>query len=928
MAAHASTAGSAVAALRLALEPAALPKSAQQQQQQQDETDPFAPRLRLDDILPGNVSRFAAPHELEPSLTARLHRLWHERGDFSKFKRASLKPAATAGSTQDTDAVDPAEALFGIPSPPPADGYDGDDKDKPKNERNPQTDSRTSHVTVSTQDAETLKMDMLTRIGNAHFATYFLHNLVALLLQHQTAQRKLEAEQQSALSQAQVQIISTNNSKNGTKQQQQQQQQQRAGTPMTDISDTAAAAAAAAAQHAEPYFDPKILGLSEVQQDPVSIGTGAQDNLDEDEDADDDEAAKASDQTNNATANSLADASIPIDQTPLSALASQRATFSRTASILRAGASSIRRVAGSAPATSLSGNNNAEASSSSSSSSSSALASEARRWAGLQHLRLSGPHASMWTLAPAPQNVGAGSAVWWGGISAREDGEGAGAKDAWVGYGLPEVNPRLRRGAIAFFQDDDLPPPPASSSSSASATQADFSSRPETDSLIFLQRPKRRLRVRLISPKGEEALSRHGARRRTGRLRDGSQSQGGQLLEGIEETLVRAQEELLDEELWSDLLNQVKNTSAVVVKRAPAPASGASARAAAAAVALPKLESIEVKLGGGWRLVLEMGVPSDNEKSEEDTVSTATSPEGASAALPEILLAYLRLSLFRALRLRLHRQAVAAAAAAASEGKASSTASGTANKGKSQAQLEREAAAASSKRGVGAYELVSGSKLRSSAATPVPGAGAGGSGADKAGGVGKTKKAGSGEGEAEGGGRKESYLDPVLALFRYATFIADVERMLDALSANDAAPSPRRIWYSLSPLASLHDTTAWLRTLLGDGDGTPASASAEPAASSASAPTHNAAQQQQQATSTAAAGAAQQMDAVRTLSGVGTLFCGENPVILLRYGYPSRLSLSFLRREMAAWTGDLTLHAAQDLVGRELRALAPASGMS
>ncbi|CAD6969064.1 unnamed protein product, partial [Tilletia controversa] len=113
-------------------------------------------------------------------------------------------------------------------------------------------------------------------------------------------------------------------------------------------------------------------------------------------------------------------------------------------------------------------------------------------------------------------------------------------------------------------------------------------------------------------------------------------------------------------------------------------------------------------------------------------------------------------------------------------------------------------------------------------------------------------------------------------------FIADVELVLDALSRRgadtdvDGEPTSTseqsegkkgsRIWYRLSPLASLVDTSAWLRTLLDE--------SPQPGGAGLVPPQHASASGSTIA-STAAATQSHQMDAVRMLSGVGTVFCDD-----------------------------------------------------
>ncbi|CAD6939953.1 unnamed protein product, partial [Tilletia controversa] len=520
-------------------------------------------------------------------------------------------------------------------------------------------DSKEEHgktVSISVQDAESLKTAMLQRVGNAHFATYFLHN-VALLIQYQTSQRKSQLEQQSAIAQSQVQILSSS----------QQQQQNTSRTESTPEPSTSAPAQ----QHQEPYFDPKILGLSEVFPDPSSSSQNQQQhashNIDDDDEEEQRNEDNSQDQQQERDQPVSDESNIPIDQTAFPALATTRATLLRTSSILRSGSLSIRRVAGSSPSTST---------------------SEQTRWTGLAALNTSSD--ASWKLAPAPENVGVGSAVWWGGLSAREDGEGAGARDAWVGYGLPEVQPRFRRNAMAYFADEETSTLSAQSIPSTTPAAG-------TGPHVFLRRPGRRLRLRLISPDGIEHVGDSDARGK----RLGEELMEGGKSAGIANVLREAQEELLDEELWSNLLAQVQNTSAIVIRSSssqpsltkppqssaggtstvlsttttttpvstPAPqlpppdalvvgvedekADGKNRKrkrrrfgALDAVAALSEAEKIEVRLGGGWKLVLEMGrkelsasIPSDRQEGSE--------PTSPSSALPRILVAYLRLSLLR-----------------------------------------------------------------------------------------------------------------------------------------------------------------------------------------------------------------------------------------------------------------------------------------
>ncbi|KAK0545819.1 hypothetical protein OC845_004916 [Tilletia horrida] len=868
--------------------------------------DPFAPIPRLDDV---NLNEsppliYASLDQLTPSLTQRLHRLWHERGDFSKLKAASLN-TATPSNTH-TDAHDDDDdhhhfPSYGIPSPPlPPSSSSTASAAAAQNNALLATAEHDGPSSISLQDAESLKTDMLHRIGNAHFATYFLHNLLALLLQQQTNQRKLDQLQQAHQQQLE-QAIPGSSKSSGSK--------TRAGTPLSEHDSTsAAAAAAAAAAHAEPYFDPTILGLSEVYRDPIlqpAPPTQGHQNNDQDDD-DDDENDK--EEENLIRDGAQQSDSVPLHQTPLPALATTRATLSRASAILKRGSSSIRRV--------------------------SKLPSEQTRWSSLAQLRTSssaspsqtrpGPStssiaqpeassssssnatttAATWKLTPPPQNVGVGTAVWWAGLSAREDGEGAGAKDAWIGYGLPELQPRMRKNALAYFADDD-----DDHTQEAERAEKDVpegkgkvKANSSRSPLVFVHRPRRRLRLELKGPKGQ--LYATGASTSAAYAQEGS-SQNTQT--GIEASLREAQEELVDEELWAELCAQVRDSPDIVLRISPLAAGPAvnatSGIHTAKPVSSSKTESMDVKLGGNWLLRLEMAAykPSPTTSTGGASQADAADPDvdPRLSAFPRALLSFLRLSLIRSIRIRLKASAINAASNAAESKEAGfktknghgGTSAGPQaqnkkvsnsnnNAGKSIIQLEREAAAANSKRGVGAYEVVSNPTTGSAASNAAKGA--------------QTQQQKDGAVAAARAAtlalQKERHLDPILGLFRYATFVSDIERILDDLIAtseaatstestsSDASEHERRTWYRLAPMASLVDSAEWMQTLLGGIH--PPATTVNGATDDPPVPTFP----------------QQQMEAVRMLSGVGTIFFDESPLILINFSYPARLTLQFCRR--------------------------------
>jgi len=140
----------------------------------------------------------------------------------------------------------------------------------------------------------------------------------------------------------------------------------------------------------------------------------------------------------------------------------------------------------------------------------------------------------------------------------------------------------------------------------------------------------------------------------------------------------------------------------------------------------------------------------------------------------------------------------------------------------------------------------------------------------------------------------ENQLDPILGLFRYTKFIGDVEQVLRSLGQEGGSGEASKVWYRIAPLASLSSSLAWLRLLLVEeaenGGGGAAGEKARP------------------------------MDAVKMLSGTGTVFLDAAPLALITMAYPARLRVQFCNRAAPRWTEELSLDVFRTFVTREVRA--------
>jgi hypothetical protein len=505
-----------------------------------------------------------------PPLSFRLRKLWAERGDFSRFKVSSLSTSSEReGDAQDKDASgwDLGANLGSM-----INGEDGEGiTDESQEARLKKETVVRANVVMSIQDMLELRRSMMEKLGTAQNALYFSHALVSLLINSSKADQASTSNPSAAA---------------------------RAGSPTSNSAggaaaakvDTAASVSAmqrntnashvmgsASSLEAELGIEANVFGASRLEADRKEVEPrGGDVGIEQDRDSDDEdevenletelkrqrrEDRKMSDMEREEKARELVDC-----------YQSKRQGISRAAEILRGGASALRG----------SDERNAQ---------------EKMRWQVLSEAKRTG-----WSLTPDKPVRGTASNK----RELLEDGnrrKDEPARDAWIGYAIPEANSIYQRKALAYFGHDVVP-------SSDSPGQI----------LAFASRPRKHLRVKFIVD-NEMWLS----DRREEHSKDGKDS--------INSQLRQAQSELADAEVFDAVINECR----------------AMATSALFATTIDHEDSISISMNG-VEMCLEMVM---NEEGQ-DSPASKDKDKGKShpSALATAALALLRLGLMRHYRNR------------------------------------------------------------------------------------------------------------------------------------------------------------------------------------------------------------------------------------------------------------------------------------
>lgn len=510
-----------------------------------------------------------------PPLSVRLRKLWAERGDFSRFKASTI--LAAAKGEDDDDEEDSADAwnfganLNGLVD----DAFDTvemeryEDKDE-KDEVDETTCDEKKDV-MSIQDMLELRSKMMEKLATAQNALYFSHALVSLLL------NSAKADFSSASNPSAVARAGSPHSNS-------------AGGVAPGRGDTTAASTSAVQRNtnalhvmgsaanleAELGIESNVFGASRLEVErknvePRGVDVGQEDDLDNVDDDDEEEDLEVDFTRQKKEDRKLNDVEREERGRDLvDCFQAKKQGIDRAVAILRSGASALRG----------SGERNQQ---------------EKLRWQILLKAKRSG-----WNLTPDKPVRGTANSK----RELLEDGNRSRdepARDAWIGYAIPEAHAPYRKGALAYVSHD------IKASSSASMGKA----------LAFASRPRKHLRVTFVI--GADSWS----------------SDKMHLtkfdLDTVDGQLRQAQIELADVELFDAIVGECRATQ----------------NASLFVTTINSEDSISISLGGGVQLSLEM-VKKEEELATEEVEEDQSQP----SAIASAALALLHLSLARQYRAR------------------------------------------------------------------------------------------------------------------------------------------------------------------------------------------------------------------------------------------------------------------------------------
>lgn len=502
-----------------------------------------------------------------PPLSVRLRKLWAERGDFSRFKASSLLTSEGEDFNEESQADD---WNLGANFDGLADVFDSTESKEGEddNVKSEAGETETKKQVMSIQDMLELRSKMMEKLATAQNALYFSHALVSLLINSAKSDYSSASNPSVAA---------------------------RAGSPHSNSAggaapgrDTTAASTSAVQRNtnalhvmgsaanleAELGIEPNVFGASRLEAERKQVEPRGQivekgDDVDDrDEDEEDLEAEIKNQKKEDRKMNDVEREERGRDL--VDCLQGKKQGLGRAVDILRNGASALR-------------------------GSQERNQQEKMRWQILLEAKRSG-----WNLTPDKPVRGTANNR----RELLEDGNrsrDAPARDAWIGYAIPEAHTSYKRRALAYVSHDIK----ASSDSIGKA-------------LAFVARPRKHLRVTFVL--GTDFWSSEKAH-----LSNSEKDLGS-----VDEQLRKAQVELADAELFDAIVGEcrsVENASLFVTR-------------------INSEDNISISLGSGVDLSLDMI------KEEEEEGSVDNTDHCKPSAIASAALALLRLGLARHYRSR------------------------------------------------------------------------------------------------------------------------------------------------------------------------------------------------------------------------------------------------------------------------------------
>ncbi|PWN51090.1 hypothetical protein IE53DRAFT_386555 [Violaceomyces palustris] len=488
----------------------------------------FEREKKLGDISVSGQQVFIESRPSCLDLQARVLRLWAERGDFSKFSTAALekgKSVTTSSTRSRSPSYEADFPSYGIPSDEETDDEmihrekEGSlapirvkGKGKAEGEA-PDAGNKVNGGTIKESDFAQLRDEVLGRLDLAHFSSIHAHQLIGMLLK---SSRRLPPGQSAAGSSGLAPPGQPSSS---------------SGLARVDSPAPSSSTGTVTKPQEEFVLDPYSIALSGLKSD---VGSAQQP----------DSYAQES------IASSSGDAAQKLRDLKLS-LAQKRASLVNAAQLLKDGAKELRSSHG----------------------------PERERWRGFRELKERG-----WGLTPGRPLLdlerfgstkeegvaaglrGFGTPIVMGDGKIKEEG----ARDAWIGYGMPEGSLGQRRRTLAYWSDTSL---------SAAANRKEDEAMERRETLVFPDRPRRRLRVRFILHQPVELKGDSGADVQPIAAAGGeriivwtsdqpaeeeSEEESGKpeekgLGDKLDEELQAAQREMTDEDLFHGIISQSRS---------------------------------------------------------------------------------------------------------------------------------------------------------------------------------------------------------------------------------------------------------------------------------------------------------------------------------------------------------------------------------
>ncbi|PWN29090.1 hypothetical protein BDZ90DRAFT_231090 [Jaminaea rosea] len=586
---------------------------------------------------------------LQP-LSQRLHRLWTERGDFSKFSLKDLRDEEDDDQAEATGEQDATNGVGGAIKIGWAHGEEDRDKgaaSKVDDEHDAQAADKDAGSLLDTrpmsmEDFVQLKEEMMGRLQIAQQSLYSSQALVSLLVAGHRSRASLlqqghldpakAATSSNAASRAPSPgAVSSTASESGkatpAKGQPGQASQQPQGPPP----------GSAAAVEAEFGLEPASVALTAIERIEVKEKQRSQ-AAPGDEDDEDFAERERQDPAGNLEFSNEAERDEYARKTQL-VLAQKRQTMRSVVNILRTGARLLDDDDGRGDA--------GEAS-----TSTSATSATRHHWSTLREAQARG-----WGITPGRP----GRSQYQAQVQRADEGE----QDAWIGFAVPEARTAYARRGLAYVARDAGEKEDKDSETEEKDVKKPEDSKPSASAptssavkLTFSSRVAKRFKVSLVTLDTEgKVLSRSASTLPEDDAED-NEVQGS-----IDAQLRQAQRELVDRELFEDVAAEARLLASQGVVSCESSDDSVLVRLAGNAAASTSRLETGLKRHGTLAMRLEM-VDFDASKEEgSEEGESAREPEPARSAYVSLMSTLMRLGLVR----RYQERATAAASAARAE---------------------------------------------------------------------------------------------------------------------------------------------------------------------------------------------------------------------------------------------------------------------